>query len=101
MIIEKNRVFRVSVGCRVPYSILTRKLEINRVRMYVPTIQYTSIRQRRPPQQQQPVVEQNDVESLVSNLVPLANDLAELTFEDNFLSNFEIEQVESYQPLFD
>ena len=69
--------------------------------MYVPTIQYTSIRQRRRRQQQQPVVEQNDVESLVSNLVPLANDLAELTFEDNFLSNFEIEQVESYQPLFD
>jgi hypothetical protein len=82
---------------------LTNRLRSNR--QYVPTTQYTSIRQRRPPQQQQPVVEQNDVESLVSSLVnsnvPLANDLAELTFEENFLSNFEIEQVESIQPLFD
>ena len=34
MILEKNRVFQVWVGCRVPYSILTRKLEKNRVRMY-------------------------------------------------------------------
>ena len=33
---RKNRVFRVWVGCRVPYSILTRKLEKNRVRMYGP-----------------------------------------------------------------
>jgi hypothetical protein len=82
---------------------LTNRLRSNR--QYVPATQYTSIRQRRPPQKQQPVVEQNDVESLVSNLVnsnvPLANDLAELTFEENFLSNFEIEQVESIQPLFD
>ena len=31
---RKNRVFRVWVGYRVPYSILTRKLEKNRVRMY-------------------------------------------------------------------
>ena len=69
---------------------LTKRLRSNR--QYVPTTQ-------------QPVVEQNDVESLVSNLVdsnvPLANDMAELTFEDNFLSNFEIEQVETIQPLFD
>ncbi len=34
MILEKNRVFRVWVGYRVPYSILTRKLEKNQVRMY-------------------------------------------------------------------
>ena len=69
---------------------LTKRLRSNR--QYVPTTQ-------------QPVVEQNDVESLVSNLVdsnvPLVNDMAELTFEDNFLSNFEIEQVETIQPLFD